>query len=161
MNKISIVGIGPRGLSLIERIIAHASQITEVDFQLFLFDKNEFGPGCHWIHQSDKHLMNTITSQITQFPISSETDLVDRFKGPDFEDWIAEYAERNPELNIEKGGDKYHPRAYFGIYLQETFQKLMQKIPSNIDVQIIKEYVSSANRNENGTWNLIANEIIY
>lgn len=161
MNKISIVGIGPRGLSLIERIIAHANQIPEVHFQLFLFDKSEFGPGCHWMQQSDKHLMNTITSQITQFSISSETDLVDRFKGPDFEDWITEYAERNPELNIEIGGDKYHPRAYFGVYLQEAFQKLMQKIPSNIEVQVVKEYVTSANRNEDGTWNLIANGIAY
>ena len=69
MTIIGIVGMGPRGSSLLERLITH---IIETDSQniveIFLFEKEqEFGPGCHYTSLPGDLLTNTIAGQMTMY----------------------------------------------------------------------------------------------
>ena len=46
MHKIAIIGLGPRGISVFDRIIAYArNDASATPLALYLFDGKEFGPG--------------------------------------------------------------------------------------------------------------------
>ena len=67
MTRIGIVGVGPRGLTILERIVANERAHKSTDIEVYLFDTNHPGVGCHDPEQSEYLLVNTVAGQITQF----------------------------------------------------------------------------------------------
>lgn len=64
--KIGIVGAGPRGLSLCERLVVNHSAADE-PIEIFLFDHVGIG-GSVWREEQSKNLkMNTVAQQVTLF----------------------------------------------------------------------------------------------
>jgi uncharacterized NAD(P)/FAD-binding protein YdhS len=57
--RIAIVGVGSRGLTVLERIVAHERQQRSGEMEVFLFDPDPPGAGCHDPCQSSVHLVNT------------------------------------------------------------------------------------------------------
>src|SRR5437879_3730968 len=73
-TRIAIIGLGPRGLCVLERTIAFVKGLPLFKrkyIDLYLFDPSEPGAGCHDINQPGYLLVNTVASQITQFSDSS------------------------------------------------------------------------------------------
>ena len=81
--RIALVGLGPRGLGIVEQICMQATAWPDQPFQLLLFDPASFGEGCHQQHQPDHFLMNTAAEQLGWSAIRSENH-------KSFAQWIRE-----------------------------------------------------------------------
>ena len=69
-RSIAIVGSGPRGMSVLERLAARLSQNkeNEIETDIYLIDNGFVGTGRVWsIKQSPYLLMNTIAQEISAF----------------------------------------------------------------------------------------------
>lgn len=129
--KIAVIGLGPRGLGVLERIIAYVkynSEFLDKTFELHLFDPNLPGTGCHGIQQPDYLLVNTIASQITMFSDESVNNAGPVHLGPSFYEWLL------MQKNEKASPDEYYPRSLFGRYLNWVFEHLLTICPPNIHI---------------------------
>jgi len=67
--SVGIIGMGPRGLSLLERLIANINSLSiRQEIIIHVIDSNSIGPGKVWRTDQSKHLLaNTVASQVTVF----------------------------------------------------------------------------------------------
>lgn len=139
-QQIAIIGMGTRGLAILERIIANERvKNPAYTITLTIFDQNTPGVGCHNISQPDHLLVNTVASQITVFSDESVINAKHILKGPSFYEWIVEHGDTfgitNPNPN------KYYPRRIFGNYLNWCYNYLLSKLPAHMSVRHIQSNV--------------------
>jgi uncharacterized NAD(P)/FAD-binding protein YdhS len=138
MYKIAIIGLGPRGISVLDRIIAYARNDPHATpLHLYLFDGKEFGPGCHTTDQGDHLLVNTVACQMTQFSDDTVRGAGPLLYGPSFADWLGSKSGRGPgvaaeHLAIDRNG--YYSRALFGDYLRWGFEYLKKMTPPHVTI---------------------------
>jgi uncharacterized NAD(P)/FAD-binding protein YdhS len=131
MYKIAIIGLGPRGLSVFDRIIAYArNDATATPLDLYLFDSKEFGPGCHTTDQADHLLVNTVACQMTQFSDDTVRGAGPLLYGPSFSDWLI--SKNGNGADIDRNG--YYSRALFGDYLRWGFEYLKKLAPPHVTI---------------------------
>lgn len=122
MYKIAIIGLGPRGISVFDRIIAYArNDASATPLELYLFDSKEFGPGCHTTDQADHLLVNTVACQMTQFSDDTVRGAGPLLYGPSFADWLISKNSalgKGTDAKIEIDRNGYYSRALFGDYLR-------------------------------------------
>ena len=136
-SRIGIIGVGPRGLTLLERIVANERQRPSGQIEILLFEPNSPGAGCHDPAQSDIHLVNTVAGQLTVFADASVVDAGPVVEGPSFHQWL------NQQSDIGAGNllggaraspDGYYPRSLFGRYLQWAFRYVCALAPPHIKI---------------------------
>ena len=133
MYKIAIIGLGPRGLSVFDRIIAYArNEATATPLDLYLFDSKEFGPGCHTTDQADHLLVNTVACQMTQFSDDTVRGAGPLLYGPSFADWLVSRHGNAAGGEIDRNG--YYSRALFGDYLRWGFEYLKKLAPPHMTI---------------------------
>ncbi len=138
MHKIAIIGLGPRGLSVFDRIIAYVrNDPNATPVELYLFDGREFGPGCHTTDQADHLLVNTVACQMTQFSDDTVRGAGPLLYGPSFSDWLGSKSGRaansaGVEVDIDRNG--YYSRALFGDYLRWGFEYLKKLAPPHLTI---------------------------
>ncbi len=112
--RIAVIGMGPRGTSLLERIITYVDKLGRYeDIELFLFDKNNtFGSGCHNSELSEHLLVNTIAGQITMFFGEGMKDYGPIYEGKNFYEWHQE------NIDPETKKSDYLTRRDLGEYLK-------------------------------------------
>jgi uncharacterized NAD(P)/FAD-binding protein YdhS len=136
MVKIAIIGLGPRGISVFDRIIAYArNDASATPLELYLFDSKEFGPGCHTTDQADHLLVNTVACQMTQFSDDTVRGAGPLLYGPSFSDWLASRNSASgigPKEEIDRNG--YYSRALFGDYLRWGFEYLKKLAPPHMTI---------------------------
>jgi uncharacterized NAD(P)/FAD-binding protein YdhS len=134
MYKIAIIGLGPRGLSVFDRIIAYArNDATATPLELYLFDSKEFGPGCHTTDQADHLLVNTVACQMTQFSDDTVRGAGPLLYGPSFADWLSSNRDASgARAEIDRNG--YYSRALFGDYLRWGFEYLKKLAPPHMTI---------------------------
>lgn len=82
---VAIVGVGPRGLNILERIKAiFECQSIEVELVVHLINPKEPGQGVHITNQTEDLLINTIAGQVTMFSDATVTNAGPIVKGPSF-----------------------------------------------------------------------------
>jgi hypothetical protein len=146
-RRIVIVGQGPRGLSVLERIVAIARTMTPPAYgtlTIDIIDPYRPGPGRIWrTDQSGALRMNTVIGQITIFghdPAEPEHDA-----GPSF----VEFLERsNHQGHGELAPNDYAPRRVYGEYLAHAFEHICAHTPSWVKVQAIRDEVVQMNPDE-------------
>jgi len=124
MTKIAIVGMGPRGTLLLERLITYliTSNKTE-NVELLLFDKNDtFGFGCHNRSVSDYLLVNTVAGQITMFFGKGMKDFGPIHEGPSLYEWHKENKNNNTKES------DYLTRRDLGEYLNFFYLKQIARM---------------------------------
>ncbi len=135
-NHIAIVGAGPRGTSVLERLCASTPEFLAPGAQLtiHIVDRSPPGPGRVWrITQSPKLLMNTVTSQVTLFTDESVVCTGPLRPGPSMYTWATDN-----ELGL--GPDDYASRAQYGRYLEWVFREVVHKTPRNVKVELHAAY---------------------
>jgi uncharacterized NAD(P)/FAD-binding protein YdhS len=150
-SRIGIIGVGPRGLTLLERIVANERQRPSGQIEILLFDPNAPGAGCHDPAQSDIHLVNTVAGQLTVFADASVIDAGPVVDGPSFHQWL------NQQNDIGAGDllsgaraspDGYYPRSLFGRYLQWAFRYVCALAPAHIKIIVESTAVIRAHRDD-------------
>jgi FAD-NAD(P)-binding len=147
--RIAIIGMGPRGLTVFERICANVAESpTAATVQAFLIDPACVGTGTVWrIDQSSHLLMNTVASQVTVFTDESvvmEGPIVD---GPSLYEWASYIVKIGPVAPLtdqvlaearDITPDTYPTRSLYGHYLRWAFEHVAARFASVVEATEIR-----------------------
>ncbi|MDO0932760.1 FAD/NAD(P)-binding protein [Streptomyces sp. DG2A-72] len=126
--RVALVGAGPRGTSVLERLCASAPELLPPGTRLrvHVIDPAPPGPGRVWRSaQSAQLLMNTVASQVTLFTDDSVDCSGPVRPGPSLHDWA----------DGDLGPDEYPTRAHYGRYLEWVFAKVVREAPRAVRVE--------------------------
>lgn len=140
--RVCVVGAGPRGLSVLERICANErTDPSPRRITIHLVDPCRPGAGRVWrTDQSRLLLMNTVASQVTVF-----TDDTVKMKGPvepgpDLYEWARSVVLASPPGRFDEAThaearalhpDAYPTRAFYGSYLEDAYRRIKDRAPVN------------------------------
>ncbi|MFI1438168.1 FAD/NAD(P)-binding protein [Streptomyces fructofermentans] len=126
--SVALVGAGPRGTSVLERLCASAPELLAPGARLtvHVVDPSPPGAGRVWrTGQPGELLMNTVASQVTLF-----TDESVECAGP---------VRPGPSLHAWAGGrvgpDDYPTRSLYGHYLEWVFAEVVRGAPAPVRVE--------------------------
>ena len=143
---VAIIGVGPRGLTVLERLVALAAKrfagavgasrsaadaATETALTIHLIDPYPPGAGIVWrTDQPESLLMNTTIAEQTVFPDSSCS-----FLGPD----EAPTGPSMAEWYLANGGTEplhstFPSRSLYGRYLRDAYQRIREGAPDFIEI---------------------------
>ncbi|QOV47552.1 FAD/NAD(P)-binding protein [Streptomyces chromofuscus] len=126
--SVALVGAGPRGTSVLERLCVSATELLAPGAQLtvHVIDPAPPGPGRVWrTTQSAELLMNTVASQVTLFTDESVDCSGPIRPGPSLHEWASG----------DLGPDDYPTRAQYGRYLQWVFARVVRQAPPAVRVE--------------------------
>src|SRR6476659_4575149 len=95
MNRIAIIGVGSRGLGILEQITSLYSEHTIADLEIYLVDPGEYGQGTHHAEQQHSVLSNTVASQVTMFSDETVMGNGSMRSGPSLLEWAHAEGYRN------------------------------------------------------------------
>ncbi|WP_216587081.1 FAD/NAD(P)-binding protein [Streptomyces brasiliscabiei] len=140
---VCVVGAGPRGLSVLERISANAGG-TVRPVEVHLVDPYPPGAGAVWrTDQPGELLMNTVASQVTLFTDASVDCAGPTVPGPSLYEWACAvrdgaFDQDLPPRTLDEarrlGPDTYPTRAFHGHYLEWVFRHLLRTAPAHVTV---------------------------
>ncbi|MEU5702591.1 FAD/NAD(P)-binding protein [Streptomyces aurantiacus] len=148
--EVCVVGAGPRGLCVLERLCANERAAPScASVTVHVVDPAAPGAGAVWRTDQSHHLLtNTVASQITVF-----TDAGTRIEGPvepgpSLYEWAEDLARRgvpgettasDDEILAEAralGPDSYPSRALYGRYLRDCFRRVVARAPEHVTVRV-------------------------
>ena len=136
-----IVGAGPRGLGVLERITAvYAERAPDWGLHVHLVDPGEPGQGTHKSFQPEHLLTNTVAGQLTLFTDESVRDSGPIKPGPSLLEWARAQSYRRvggryvqtPTDGEEIDQNDYPPRVLLAEYLTFVYDGLARSLPANL-----------------------------
>lgn len=143
---VCLVGAGPRGLSVLERLCAHERKSpSSASLTVHVVDPSEPGAGSVWRTDQSRHLlMNTVASQITVFTDDRVSIDGPIEPGPSLYEWARSLLDggsgresETPEDLAEARlltPDTYPTRAFYGCYLRACFHRITANAPAHVTV---------------------------
>lgn len=115
---IAIIGLGPKGLYSLERLVALAQNLQDVKINIHVFEKSGcFGAGeVYGPEQEGYLLMNFPSVKINAW--TTEGSQIDSFYKYNFEEWL---------LKFHHQEKKYAPRKVVGEYLQFCYSQIKKR----------------------------------
>lgn len=142
-SEIAVVGLGPRGLSVAERLSANAHALVPRGHRLVvhLVDPRLADGGQVWRSTQDRLLlMNTVASQVTMFVDETVDCAGPVVRGPSLYEWARSIAllgspDVPDAVRAEAEGlgpDDYPSRAFYGSYLRWTRRRITRTAPPSL-----------------------------
>lgn len=150
-TRVAIIGMGPRGISVLERIAVHAAN-TGRRVHVLAIDRTEVGAGRVWrTGQPDWFAMNTVAGQVTMYSADRDGGPDRPGHGPSLAEWLAE----RPDPRLAAiGPDGYAPRAAYGHYLREVYGNLLDRLPAGMSVESVTGHVEAVRLGTDGTFSV-------
>lgn len=136
---VAIVGMGPRGVTVLERLVEYAERIPpHVTLDVTVFDPNVCGEGVHSARQPDHLLINTVASQVTMFAPQSR---LGREGSPSLVEWAKLEGYRVIDGAFRRVSDRegraitdadHLPRSLLGEYLGWIYAHIVSALPRNV-----------------------------
>jgi len=156
--KIAIVGGGPRGLSILERIVEWSRE--EQVIQITMFDP--YGPGGKvWrTNQPLSLLMNSVAAHVTLFTDETLSTNGPVAKGPNLYEWAhgeaVDFIKRQQLENgmilleeCEKLGPNDHcSRVFYGLYQKWFYEYIQTRMTDQTSVKFFKDTVRAVKRQD-------------
>ena len=135
---IAVIGAGPRGTGLIERLAANAAELLPAGAghacAVHVVDEFEAGSGRVWRRgQSPLLWMNSRAADITMFTDSSVRCAGPVRTGPTLYEWARSAAS---ELGTEVGASSFAGRRFAGGYLRWCFRQAAEALPANVQLTV-------------------------
>jgi RimJ/RimL family protein N-acetyltransferase/uncharacterized NAD(P)/FAD-binding protein YdhS len=122
-TSIAIMGFGPRGLSVLERLCAAPGAAAGDGMTIHLVDPKLPGPGVHGPEQPHHLLLNTIAGQITMFRGGDRAADGRPLSGPSLAEWAG------------VADEVYLSRAALGRYLAYCYGRIRAAAPDSISIR--------------------------
>lgn len=141
VQRVAVVGMGSRGLSILEQLIALARRNPERRLLIEVFDPQTPGGGLHLPEQPDYLMLNTMAGQISAFSAAFPASLPDEPAGPTFLQWCsAQEVRLDPRGHLDATGrpvefGDFAPRRLLGRYLQDSYRHLLELCPAHVQVR--------------------------
>jgi len=143
--SVCIVGAGPRGLSVLERICANERAAPSPRrVTIHLVDPCRPGAGRVWrTDQSRLLLMNTVACQVTVFTDDTVAMKGPVDAGPDLYEWARSVVLTAPAgrygdaVHAEAAAlqpDAYPTRAFYGSYLEDCYRRIVRRAPAHCHI---------------------------
>ncbi|MET8232737.1 FAD/NAD(P)-binding protein [Micromonospora sp. NPDC005298] len=147
---VAIVGLGVRGLSVLERLVSHAALAgPTVTMRVHLIDARPAQPRQYDVRQPDYLLLNHACAQVSMFPSDRSVTRAPAISGPSLFDWARERDLRVADDGFTVGSagrpatpDDNLPRRVFGEYLVWFYERLRAMAPDNL--QLIDHHSEAA-----------------
>ena len=147
--EVCVIGAGPRGLSVLERLCANARALPkDGSLLVHVVDSHRPGAGAVWrTGQSHHLLMNTVASQVTLFTDASvDIDGV-LAPGPSLYEWASflrlmgpagpdTYDDQVLAEARDLTPDSYPTRAFYGRYLEWVFRRVVDGAPDRVRIAV-------------------------
>jgi hypothetical protein len=143
VTQIGIIGAGPRGLSVLERLHASAAGSTP-PMTVHVVDPDlDLGSAVWRIDQSRELLMNTVAAQISMFADDSVECAGPVVPGPSLHEWARFVDYLTPVGSLPDwvraecralGPDTYPTRALYGHYLRWVLRHLLRTTPDGLTI---------------------------
>ena len=148
-TSITIIGMGPRGLSVLERIAAFACGSATL-LEVNIIEPGDCGPGVHSPRQPQHLLINTIASQVTIFPFREAVGLASPCAPTSLTDWARAQGYRRfgeqflrlapgEEGGVEISDADYLPRQLLGHYLCWAYGQIVAAMPATVAVRHLRQ----------------------
>jgi hypothetical protein len=128
-HRVAIVGLGPRGLYCLERLVAHfnASPL-DAGLHIAVFNRTaQFGASPIYDPSQPEYLLvNIKVGEIDLW--KTDAPAVVAADGSDFVGWYADAYPSREQLT----GEEYLPRSVVGRYLVEGFQRIVGRLPAGV-----------------------------
>jgi hypothetical protein len=146
VKRIAVVGSGPRGLIVVERLAARlAEEDTGRPIEINLIDAVEVGAGrIYRTDQPDWFLMNTVAGMVSAFSGVPDEGPTRAGSGPSLYEW---WRERDPE---NASPDGYAPRVEYGRYTQMLLDAVEANLPEHALIVRVNAYVEDIVRAGDG-----------
>ena len=135
--SIAIVGAGPRGISITERIAAFLNERGGQPLTLHIIDDAQLGAGRIWDTTQTRTLcMNTLAGAVTLFTEPGATVTAPVFEGPTMFEWLQTpdapeaFADEIRAIRPESNPS----RALYGEYLRWVWQVALAQLPDTVEV---------------------------
>ncbi|MGO4253089.1 FAD/NAD(P)-binding protein [Paenarthrobacter sp. TAF1] len=142
INRVALVGAGPRGTSVLERLLANwaAKRAEGAALQVHVVDPYPAGSGHVWQpEQSRLYLMNTQSFYPTLIP--EDSGLAAPLAGGSFDQWREARRRDGAGLNDAEMAElatleshDFPSRALYGRYLRQTLAGLLERKPDGVEV---------------------------
>lgn len=143
--RLAIVGLGSRGLSVLERIVttARRARPSHEPIRVEVVDPTCSGAGVHDVTQPDYLLLNTTCENVSMFPDSSTVGPDVDVPGPSLYEWATERGLRIAADGYTVGDrgrpirpHDFLPRRLLGEYLGWFHDRLLQRADGHVDVRL-------------------------
>jgi hypothetical protein len=160
--RTAIIGAGPRGTSVLERLLAHcAAQPGSAALHIDVIDPYPAGPGHVWQpDQSRLFLMNTQSFYPTVIP--EDPALAPPVAGTSFNAWrVRQHQHPLPSLTADErselavlGPGDFPSRALYGRYLSCTLEELTERLPDGVTLEFHGTSAVSVHPSGDGTFDV-------
>lgn len=141
-QSICIIGLGIRGIGVLERIIAYSKlQKLNDERKVYLIEKSDNAPLQYDIEQPDYLLLNIVCGQVSVFPSSLSVSNCPPINGPSLYDWVRQrkLLISNDGFTIGRKGrkiksDDFLPRRILGEYLKWAQNFIEKQAPPNLKI---------------------------
>jgi uncharacterized NAD(P)/FAD-binding protein YdhS len=142
---VCIVGAGPRGVSVLERLCASVTDLAVTTaIKVHVVDPHRPGAGQVWRTWQPRHLlMNTVASQVTVFTDHSVDLDGPVAPGPSLYEWAKHRVPHDRRHGADVvaearglGPDSYSTRAFYGHYLEWAFDWIVCTAPAQVSVVV-------------------------
>ncbi|WP_306370067.1 FAD/NAD(P)-binding protein [Nocardiopsis sp. CC223A] len=130
-TSLAIVGLGPRGLAVLERLLANARR-RPGPRTVTVHAVDPFPPGAGRVWRTDQSphlLMNTVSAQVTAYTDDAVTMAGPVEPGPSLYDWARGRGDA-------PAADAYPTRALYGRYLADVFARVVARAPGHVRVRV-------------------------
>ena len=140
-NRVALIGAGPRGTSVLERLLANwVADGAGGSLHIHVVDPYPAGAGHVWQpEQSRLYLMNTQSFYPTLIP--EEPGLAAPLAGGSFDQWREARRRDGMGLNDAEKAElatldshDFPSRALYGRYLRQTLAELLDRLPDGVEV---------------------------
>ncbi|TVL91732.1 FAD/NAD(P)-binding domain-containing protein [Streptomyces sp. SAJ15] len=144
---VCLIGAGPRGLSVLERLCAGARRSRRHRaITVHVVDPYPPGAGRVWrTDQSRRLLMNTVACQVTVFTDESVELAGPLEPGPSLYEWAGSPAAAETLDGAARaearalGPDTYPTRALYGAYLEWAFRRVAERAPDQVALRVHRQ----------------------
>lgn len=166
-SEVCIIGCGPRGLSVLERLCANAAErASGATVTIHVVDPYLTGAGAVWRRDQHRHLlMNTVASQVSVYTDASVEMAGPLVPGPSLIEWAGflalmdpqDYDDQTLEEARRLGPDSYPTRAFYGEYLGWVFRRLVAGAPPSVRIELHRARAVRLDDAPDGTQRLLLN----
>ncbi len=157
--SVTLIGMGPRGLSVLERIAAFARS-NAFPLHLNLIEPGPCGPGANGTRLPQHLMSNSLGGQVTIFPSVGAVELPPAFATPTLAEWArAEGYRRFGEQLVQAvaGGDEVRddqclPRYLLGRYLAWAYAVVARALPSTVTLSHLRHRAIDMSQQPDGSF---------
>jgi uncharacterized NAD(P)/FAD-binding protein YdhS len=157
--EVAIVGLGPWGLCVLERLLSGFLKLTPAERSLHVhcFEPNSPGAGVHDTSEPDYLLLNTVAGQVSLFAAADRDGLSSHYQSKSFLQWVRDEGYALPAVSTCAGseerpiaGTDFLPRSMFGRYALWCFHRLIDCLPPGVEVTLHRDRIERIDNLTNG-----------